>query len=334
MKRWVNRPDGSNWGEFGDDDQIGRLNLITPEIRVKAAREIQSGAAFHLTLPLDWPVGAGLIDIRKSPRLFASALPDGELYNTVVSPEHIDVACDDAVVIYTQRSTQWDALCHMGALFDANGDGVAEPVYYNGYRAGMEVLGSQDGGPRAVALGVENMAVTGVQSRGVLVNFVERYGRERVEVGYNALMELMEAQNVAVEAGDMLCLYTGYADVIVDGRGVVDREIMDRTSVVLDGRDSRLLKWITESDVAALISDNMGIEGWNLTGPTPCDDEILQPLHHHCLFKLGLPLGELWYLRELAEWLSLHRRSRFFLTAPPLRLPGSVGSPVTPVATV
>ena len=58
------------------------------------------------------------------------------------------------------------------------------------------------------------------------------------------------------------------------------------------------------------------------------------PIHHLCLFKLGVPLGELWYLHELATWLREHDRSRFLLTAPPLRLPGIVGSPLTPVATV
>ncbi|MFN9388399.1 MAG: cyclase family protein, partial [Betaproteobacteria bacterium] len=54
----------------------------------------------------------------------------------------------------------------------------------------------------------------------------------------------------------------------------------------------------------------------------------------HCLFRLGVPLGELWWLKDLATWLRAHRRTRFLLTAPPLRLPGAVGSPVTPVATV
>jgi hypothetical protein len=58
------------------------------------------------------------------------------------------------------------------------------------------------------------------------------------------------------------------------------------------------------------------------------------PIHEHCLFKLGLPLGEMWYLTELARWLRAQSRFRFFLTAPPLRLPGAVGSPVTPIATV
>ena len=58
------------------------------------------------------------------------------------------------------------------------------------------------------------------------------------------------------------------------------------------------------------------------------------PLHEHCLVKLGIHLGELWYLTELAAWLRENRRSRFLLTAPPLRMPGAAGSPVTPIATV
>jgi hypothetical protein len=58
------------------------------------------------------------------------------------------------------------------------------------------------------------------------------------------------------------------------------------------------------------------------------------PLHAHCLFKLGVYLGEMWLLSDLADWLREHKRPRFLLTAPPLRLPGAVGSPATPVATV
>ena len=54
------------------------------------------------------------------------------------------------------------------------------------------------------------------------------------------------------------------------------------------------------------------------------------PLHEHCLFKLGIHLGEIWYLSELAGWLRAHGRNRFLLTAPPLRLPGAVGSPPAP----
>ncbi len=52
------------------------------------------------------------------------------------------------------------------------------------------------------------------------------------------------------------------------------------------------------------------------------------------VFLIGVHLGELWYFAELAEWSRNNARSRFLLTAPPLRLTGAVGSPVTPVATV
>ena len=71
-----------------------------------------------------------------------------------------------------------------------------------------------------------------------------------------------------------------------------------------------------------------------LTPASEAERTPMIPLHELCLFKLGIPLSELWYLGELAEWLGAHGRNRFFLTAPPLRLPKAAGSPVTPIATV
>jgi hypothetical protein len=81
------------------------------------------------------------------------------------------------------------------------------------------------------------------------------------------------------------------------------------------------------------VADNYAVEGLLGKDRDPSRHSFL-PLHHRCLFELGVPLGELWYLHDLAVWLREHVRSRFLLTAPPLRLPGIVGSPVTPIATV
>ncbi len=84
------------------------------------------------------------------------------------------------MILYSQYSTQWDSLAHVGQLFDADGDGVAEPVYYNGYRAYEHIGGdrqSQELGARA--LGIENMAETGVQGRAVLVDLHPHFGNER-----------------------------------------------------------------------------------------------------------------------------------------------------------
>jgi hypothetical protein len=100
----------------------------------------------------------------------------------------------------------------------------------------------------------------------------------------------------------------------------------------LDSHDDRLLHWIDDSGIVAICSDNVAVELFDpQIGPK---DETGLRLHEHCLFKLGIHLGELWYLKDLAEWLGARGRSAFLLTAPPLRLPGAVGSPACPIATV
>jgi hypothetical protein len=67
-RRWVNRPPGSNWGDFGENDQIGRLNLLTPHKVRQAIAEVQVGRVFCLSLPLDYPGAASWLrtDFRRS----------------------------------------------------------------------------------------------------------------------------------------------------------------------------------------------------------------------------------------------------------------------------
>ena len=345
--RWKFRPEGSNWGDFGPDDQLGRMNLLTPERRLKAIGEVREGIAFALSLPLDYPGGSELISIRKPPRLFAESSDGDPVYNLVVGervPGRRDVACDDGVVLYTQYSTQWDSLAHVGGRFDADGDGIAEPLYYNGYKAGEDVLGPERGGPYASALGMEHLAATGAQGRGVLVNLHAIYGNEAAAVGYDALMRAIDDQKVTVEVGDFLLLWTGYDDLLLSMNRKPDVEQLRNSCAGLDGADHRLLRWIDSSGVVALCSDNLAVEaaGRGVGGGTPGGSDDVGhphsfthlPIHEFCLFKQGINLGELWYLSALAKWLWAHRRSAFLLTAPPLRLPGSVGSPLTPVATV
>jgi hypothetical protein len=57
-KRWQYRPAGSNWGEFGEDDQRGRLNLLTAGRRLAALKEVKTGEVFCLSHPLDKPGGS------------------------------------------------------------------------------------------------------------------------------------------------------------------------------------------------------------------------------------------------------------------------------------
>jgi kynurenine formamidase len=342
--RWKERPPGSNWGDFGPDDQRGRINLLTREKVRQGVAEVSEGIAFCLSLPLDYPGGNLLNPRRHPPELHATARGERINFNFEMASETpgvTDVVCDDLVVLCTQYSTQWDSLAHVGGLFDAGGGGRPEVRYYNGYRGGEDIVGPAStevnerhsiGATAARALGIENMAASGVQGRGVLVDLRHHFGDEFRSVGFDDLQSVMAADGVVVEPGDMLCLHTGFAQRVLDMGGEPDAETLHHTCSALDGRDEKLLEWITESGIAVLIADNYAVERLPARPGPPGSPAM--PLHEHCLFKLGLHLGELWHLTELAEWLRAHNRSRFLLTAPPLRLPGAVGSPATPVATV
>src|SRR5690606_2827572 len=137
----------------------------------------------------------------------------------------------------------------------------------------------------------------------------------------------MEAQRVEVEMGDFFCINTGFAELVLSMNKQPDGNTLSNSCAVLDGRDDKLLNWVTDSGVVAICADNFAVEAYPAR---PGEGERYPglPLHNHCLFKLGVHLAELWNFSELARWLANNDRSRFFLTAPPLRLPGVVGSPV------
>src|SRR3546814_17399705 len=109
-------------------------------------------------------------------------------------------------------------------------------------------------------------------------------------------MSLMGAQKVTVEQGDMHSLYTGCGEVVMAMQKKPELNRLENSCAVLDGRDAKLLNWITDSGLACLIADNYAVEGLPAresdTGPVEGSHAML-PLHEHCLFKLGIPLGEL-----------------------------------------
>ena len=324
--RWKRRPEGSNWGDFGPDDRLGRLNLITPERRRAALAEAREGIVFCLSLPLD--LGPGLNPRRKPPRLAAVEREDRPNYNYPFAAEFAgltDVVCDDWAALHLQYSTQWDSFCHIGSLFDADGDGAPEIVYYNGFPAPARVGDT--------ALGLEHMAATGVQGRGVMVDLRRHFGDGKTLVGYDALMRVLEQDGVAVEAGDLVCLHTGFGQRVLEMGRDPDVAVLRETSCALDGGDRRLLQWITDSGLSALIADNYAVEerpaeaGARLSRRAAAAARALPVQARH-------PPRRAVASHAARGVAARARRSRFLLTAPPLRLPGAVGSPATPVATV
>jgi hypothetical protein len=334
-QRWTRRPEGATWGDFGPDDELGRLNLLTPQKVLEGVAEVRVGRSFCLSLPLDRPGGMVLSAARRPPRLAPLSFRAGKSgFNYALrdeDPLRTDVFSDDESLA-TQYSTHWDGLAHCGATFDADGDGVPEDVFYNGFRAEADLAGPPAEDYRGARhLGVENMAARCVQGRAVMIDLEAHFGRSGKVVSHAELMEAMAADGIAVEPGDMVCLHTGFADMVLEMNGRPDRDLLFSTTSALDGRDEALLRWITESGAVALIADNYAVEALPARSlPRPLRGPAL---HEHC------PSG------SASISASLHRRAGGMAARAWARrascsqrrrsaCSGAVAAPTTPVATV
>ncbi|MGO1182296.1 MAG: cyclase family protein [Micrococcaceae bacterium] len=326
------------------------MNLLTPEKVREGFAEVVEHRTFALGLPLTLP-GSNALNVNRLPPVHRPNLragrPNANCEIGQLTPGATDVLNDDLVMLHTQYSTQWDALVHAGSLFDADGDGIAEAVYYNGYRAHREVYSPTDPGdcglvaPAGAALestanfgplGIHALAEKPVQGRAIMVDLAAHYGTEHRVIGWPEFSAVLETDSVDVRPGDIVLIHTGFAAELIRMDGNPNSEVLHHFGAVLDGRDERLLEWITHSEVAAIAADNNAVELYP-AHPTEKPSAIL-PLHEHCLFKLGVHLGELWHLTDLAEHLRAVGRTACLLTAPPLNLPGAAGSPLNPIATV
>src|SRR6266516_1239474 len=112
-RRWKQRPPGATWGDLCDDDELGRVNLITPEKVLQGVREVEAGISFCLSLPLDFPGGTALNQRRYPPVLAPTEDLEGNpdtFYNVHMSEmnegsgRYVDVWADDVVTLSLQYS--------------------------------------------------------------------------------------------------------------------------------------------------------------------------------------------------------------------------------------
>ncbi len=284
----------SNWGRWGDDDQLGTLNLITPDVRRAAAKLVRTGESVSLALELN------KVEDPLNANPFRHQVERGEFGGH-------QVAGDDYGVNYHGFAhSHIDGLphfAHAGKMY--NGvpfDSVAETG--------------------ARRLGIEN-AYQGVVTRGVLVDMPAFKGVPYLEPGYAITVADLEAwekvSGVKVASGDVLLVRTGrWARVRDKGQwNFVERAAGMHASVAL---------WLAERDVAVIgcdgVSDVMpsGVEG------------LANPLHELVLVGLGMPILDNLDLDPVAETAERLGRVTFMFVAAPLRVPGGTGSPVNPLA--
>ena len=297
-----------NWGRGGPDDEIGTLNNISPEDIVNAARLIRRGKVFSLGLNFDnRGPQTGLWGNRFNP--IHTMLTSG-VDAIAGRQDSIGIRyADDMVTMPLQCGTQWDALGHI--FF---GDKM-----WNGYDAKLvDSNGAQKNGIEKTR---DKMA-----GRGVLLDVARFKGVESLEDGYGIGTEELEdcakAQGVEVRRGDFVIFRTGQMERCLKTGVWGGYAGGDASGLRFETAD-----WIRRTDIAAICADTWGCE----VRPNE-SSEASQPWHWVVIPMIGITMGEIFYLKDLAEDCAENHVYEFFFCGPPLPITGAVGSPINPIA--
>lgn len=302
----------SNWNRWGSDDQIGTANYITRAGVVAAAGLVRTGRVVSLAMNIDqngpqtgangrfnclrYSVATGSDHVVHEQRLEGQSLPRKMGYS------------DDVVVFHLQSATHWDSLCH---VFH---DGKA----FNGRPA------EQVNSLGAPWLGTEQLKASLV-GRGVLLDLPAVKGVEWLEDGCaittQDLDEAAESERVSIRAGDILLVRTGKMNRCrQQGWG-------QYAGGDAPGLSFYSIPWLAEHKIAAVATDTWGVE----VRPNELTD-CHQPLHIPAIVYMGLPLGEMFELDELADACANSGTYEMLIAAPPVPFTGTAGGPPGPVA--
>jgi kynurenine formamidase len=296
-----------NWGRWGPDDELGTLNHVTPEDVANSSRLIRRGKVFSLALPFDDKGPAYGRRGRFNPMHYM-IVTGTDCYAGNLDDYGARYA-DDGVIMPLQCGTQWDALSH---FFD--GDHM-----WNGYDIRLvDSFGAKKNG-------IEKTRDKLV-GRGVLLDVARSHGLDTLPDGYAISAEeldcVAEQQGVEVGRADFVIVRTGQMGARLRSGVWGKYSAGDAPGLALDTAD-----WIQEKRLAAVCSDTYGVE----VRPNPTD-KIMQPWHLVVLPNMGLTMGEIFYLEELAADCAQDGVYEFFFSGPSLPITGAVGSPTNPIA--
>jgi len=301
------------WNKFGSKgkDNIGALNLLTPERVLQAKDEIRTG----VRVQIDWPLNALKWTLHKRMPL-KQEIVDLKLVN--------DMYCyDDVVSFNTQASSQWDGLGHCAEQETG--------IYYNGVpheeikKTGNKQLGTHHW--------VENGGMAG---RGVLLDYVHfceaqgkpvPYAHSAHAVTVKDLDDMIKFQNVELKVGDIFFMRTGFTRWYANASEEVKEEAFTSSSKfigIVSNRESR--DWLWNHHFAAVAGDTFAFE----VRPKDTSTGIL--LHEWLLPRWGMSIGEMFNLEGLARVCKEQNRWSFFFTSAPLYVPGGVATPPNGIA--
>ena len=299
----------NNWNRWGALDERGTANFIDPAMIARAATLITTGQVISCAVPLDFDTVPVPPDRPPPIHYFAFSGADFLVEGQPEAPVPAFHGADDYVTMALQTGTHWDGLAHAHH----------EDTLYNGYWIGNT---TSYAGARRCSI---DRISPGIVGRGVLLDLPRHVDAERLMPGHvisvDELVETARAEGVRIGRGDVLLLRTGH---LAWYYSLADKQ--EFWSGGAPGIGAEVVEWLHMTEVAALAVDNATVE------VVPSETGELHPQHSRLIRDLGLTIGELWWLDDLADACADDGRYEFFLLAPPLRIQGAAGSPVNPVA--
>jgi len=287
----------SNWGRWGPEDERGALNLVTAEVRRRAAASVRSGTTASLGLPIRSTGEAGRNPV-------SHMLIGGD----AAAPEGFSQAQDYfGLVPHGPMYTHLDALCHIFLNGRMYNDRPAALVQSTGARAN------------------DITAAAGTVTRGVLLDIPPVRGvpylHPDAPVMPEELDEAERAAGVEVLPGDAVLIRLGrqVREAVEPGSGMKDGGMW------MAGLHPSCLRWLRDRDVSILGSD-----GGSDVIPTP--HAMNMPIHVGALVYLGVHLIDNAALDGLSAACTAESSWSFLFSLGALSIPGSTASPVNPVA--
>ena len=291
-----------NWGKWGDDDERGALNYITPARVAAAASLIEDGTT--VSCSLEFPTRPAPDNPRPAQHMMVVA---GDACTETGIPGMESAMDYIGVAFHGMAVTHIDALCHV----------FVKETMYNGFKA-TEVK-STGATRNSIMAGKE-----GIAGRGVLLDIPRLKGVDWLDIDERVSPEDLEAaerdQNVTVGEGDILLIATG-RDARRKSKGSW------APTEGLAGLDGRAVRWLHDRRIAMLGSDGV-------SDAIPNTDTEGRPMpRHQCgSVAIGLHLLDNLRLDALANACVERGRWEFFISIAPLQVVRGTGSPVNPIA--
>ncbi|KAI1379911.1 hypothetical protein F4677DRAFT_407966 [Hypoxylon crocopeplum] len=323
LKPKPGEPEDSAW-IWGSDDELGRLNLQTPERVKKALEAVLSGETIPLGLPFDQP----------APPCYGRSV-----FKLHITPKGVSHTFDDTYELNPQSTSQWDGFRHWAHIPSGN--------FYNG-----TVAGDVTGENASTKCGIQAWATRGIAGRGLLLDYA-RYAEandikpvfySNYKISYTDLFNVAQMQGIDlrpaaqggdVQIGDILLIRSGFLknanSLTVEQKAAYHLQPHkfghdDGQRYLGVEQSEEMLDFLHDSYFSAVAGDQPAFEAW------PSDKDYY--LHEKLLALWGCPIGELWDLEKLAEKCAERKQWTFFLASAPNNVKGGISSTANALAIV